>query len=55
MAAKHEATLVEMWDDPIRHAPDLMSADGIHFAMMGQAVLASEIVRALAASAGARP
>lgn len=55
LAAKHGATLVEMWDHPIRHAPDLMSADGIHFSMMGQAVLASEIVRALAASAGARP
>ena len=54
LAGKHEATLVEMWDHPIRHAPDLMSADGIHFAMMGQAVLASEIVKALAASAGAR-
>ncbi|HEY0166634.1 MAG TPA: SGNH/GDSL hydrolase family protein [Jatrophihabitans sp.] len=55
LAGKHKATLVEMWDHPIRHAPDLMSADGIHFSMMGQAVLASEIVRALAASAGARP
>lgn len=54
LAAKHGATLIEMWDHPIRHAPELMSADGIHFSMMGQAVLASEIVRGLATSAGAR-
>jgi lysophospholipase L1-like esterase len=54
LAAKHEATLIEMWDHPIRHAPELMSADGIHFSMMGQAVLASEIVRGLATSAGTR-
>jgi lysophospholipase L1-like esterase len=53
LAATHRATLIEMWDHPIRHAPELMSADGIHFSMMGQAVLASEIVRGLATSAGA--
>lgn len=55
LAAKHEATLIEMWDHPVRHAPDLMSADGIHFSMLGQAVLASEIVRGLATTAGTRP
>jgi lysophospholipase L1-like esterase len=54
LAARHGATLVEMWDHPVRHAPELMSADGIHFSMMGQAVLASEIVRGLATTAGAR-
>lgn len=54
LAAKHQATLIEMWDHPIRHAPELMSADGLHFSMMGQAVLASEIVRGLATTAGAR-
>jgi lysophospholipase L1-like esterase len=54
LAAKHGATLIEMWDHPIRHAPELMSADGIHFSMMGQAVLAAEIVKGLATSAGTR-
>lgn len=51
LAGKHAATLIEMWDHPVRHAPDLISADGIHFSMMGHAVLASEIVRGLATTA----
>lgn len=48
VAAAHGATLVDMWDHPIRRSPTLLSADGIHFSMEGQAVLAGEILRALA-------
>ncbi|MER6303076.1 SGNH/GDSL hydrolase family protein [Kitasatospora sp. NPDC001539] len=47
------AVLVDMWDHPVNDRPDLLSADGIHFAAAGQAVLAAEVVKALAAAAGA--
>ncbi|MFD0562581.1 SGNH/GDSL hydrolase family protein [Kitasatospora saccharophila] len=50
VAARHGATLVEMWDHPVRTSPTLMSADGMHFSMEGHAVLAGEIIRALAES-----
>jgi lysophospholipase L1-like esterase len=49
VAARHGATLVEMWDHPVRLSPTLMSSDGVHFSMQGHAVLASEVVKALAA------
>jgi lysophospholipase L1-like esterase len=51
VARKHHAVLIEMWDHPIRLRPTLMSADGIHFRIEGQAALASEIVRALSVAA----
>ncbi|SDO18635.1 SGNH/GDSL hydrolase family protein [Actinacidiphila guanduensis] len=47
VAARHDAMVVEMWDHPVRKRPELMSEDGIHFAMEGQAALAAEIVRTL--------
>ena len=47
VAARHGATLVEMWDHPVRTSPTLMSEDAIHFSMEGQAVLASEIIQSL--------
>jgi len=50
VAARHGATLVEMWDHPVRLSPTLMSSDGVHFSMQGHAVLAAEIVRGLARS-----
>ena len=37
--------VIEMWDHPIMDRPDLLSADRIHFAASGQAVLAAEVVR----------
>ncbi len=48
VAERHDATLVEMWDHPVRHSPTLMSSDGMHFSMEGHAVLAGEVVRGLA-------
>ncbi|MEU9992529.1 SGNH/GDSL hydrolase family protein [Streptomyces sp. NPDC048045] len=48
LAADHDAVLVDMWDHPVNSRPDLLSADRIHFASAGQAVMAAEYVRALA-------
>ncbi|MFI7632749.1 SGNH/GDSL hydrolase family protein [Nonomuraea sp. NPDC049400] len=48
LAADHGAVLVDMWDHPVNDRPDLLSADRIHFAAAGQAVLATEIVKGLA-------
>lgn len=44
--------LVDMWDHPLNARPDLLSADRIHFSTSGQAVLASEVVKSLAAVLG---
>ncbi|MEU1122611.1 SGNH/GDSL hydrolase family protein [Streptomyces sp. NPDC005899] len=49
VAERHDAVLIEMWSHPVRLRPNLMSADGIHFAMEGHAALAAEIVKALGA------
>ncbi|WP_427921311.1 SGNH/GDSL hydrolase family protein [Streptomyces sp. cg40] len=54
VAQRHDAVLIEMWSHPVRLRPNLMSADGIHFAMEGHAALAAEIVKALGARV-ARP
>ncbi|MDI5975410.1 SGNH/GDSL hydrolase family protein [Amycolatopsis magusensis] len=48
IAAEHDAVVIDMWDHPVNDRPGLISADGIHFAGVGQAVLAAEVVRALA-------
>ncbi|HEX2312420.1 MAG TPA: SGNH/GDSL hydrolase family protein [Thermomonospora sp.] len=56
VAADHDAVLVDMWDHPVNSRPDLLSADRIHFAASGQAVLAAEVVKALARLlGGSRP
>lgn len=49
LAADHDAVLVDMWDHPVNSRPNLLSADRIHFSTSGQAVLAAEVVKALAA------
>lgn len=54
LAAEHGAVLVDTWDHPVNDRPDLLSADRIHFSTMGQAVLAAEVVRALATALGER-
>ena len=54
LAAEHDAVLVDMADHPVNDRADLLSADRIHFAAAGQAVLAAEVVHALAATPGAR-
>jgi lysophospholipase L1-like esterase len=48
IAADHDVVLVDMAEHPVNDRPDLLSADRIHFAAAGQAVLAAEVVRALA-------
>ncbi|PXX69197.1 lysophospholipase L1-like esterase [Nocardia tenerifensis] len=48
LAAEFDATVIDMWDHPINERPNLLSADGIHFAAAGQAVMAAEVVKRLA-------
>ncbi|MFE9580595.1 SGNH/GDSL hydrolase family protein [Nocardia sp. NPDC006044] len=48
LAADFDAAVVDMWDHPLNERPNLLSADGIHFATAGQAVLATEYVKRLA-------
>ncbi|MGW5381775.1 SGNH/GDSL hydrolase family protein [Nocardia sp. NPDC003963] len=49
VATRYDAVLVDFWAHPLRLRPDLMSADLIHFTTSGHAVVATEMVRALAA------
>lgn len=49
VAVRYDAVLVDFWDHPLRLRPDLMSADLIHFTTSGHAVVATEVIRALAA------
>jgi lysophospholipase L1-like esterase len=48
LAVDHGAVAVDMWDHPVNARPNLLSTDGIHFSMSGQAAMASEIVKGLA-------
>jgi lysophospholipase L1-like esterase len=48
VATEHGGAVVDMWEHPVNARADLISADGIHFAAAGQAVLAAEVVKALA-------
>jgi lysophospholipase L1-like esterase len=50
LALDHDAVLADMWDHPVNSRPDLLSADRIHFSTSGQAVMASEVIRGLAAA-----
>ena len=54
LAAEYDAVLVDMWDHPINSRPNLLSADRIHFAASGQAVMAAEVIKALARRLEAR-
>ncbi|WP_245649796.1 SGNH/GDSL hydrolase family protein [Nocardia shimofusensis] len=47
VASTYDALLVDFWRHPLRLRPDLMSADLIHFASSGHAVVATEMIRAL--------
>ncbi|MFD0855593.1 SGNH/GDSL hydrolase family protein, partial [Actinomadura adrarensis] len=47
LAQEYDAVVVDMWDHPINDRDTLVSADRIHFTTSGQAVLASEMVKAL--------
>ncbi|MFF2645948.1 SGNH/GDSL hydrolase family protein [Streptomyces niveus] len=48
LAVEFDVVVIDMWDHPVNSRPDLLSADRIHFSASGQAVLASEVVNALA-------
>ncbi|MFI9509638.1 SGNH/GDSL hydrolase family protein [Nocardia sp. NPDC052566] len=48
LTAEFDAVLVDSEDHPISDRANLLSEDGIHFATAGQAVLAAEVVKALA-------
>ncbi|MFD0392322.1 GDSL-type esterase/lipase family protein [Streptomyces nogalater] len=50
LADEYGAVVVDMWDHPVNSRENLLSADRVHFSTSGQAVMASEMVRALAAT-----
>ncbi|MFI1170359.1 SGNH/GDSL hydrolase family protein [Streptomyces melanogenes] len=54
LADEYDAIVVDMWDHPVNSRENLLSADRIHFSTSGQAVLTSEMVRALAATLARR-
>lgn len=49
LAGEYGAVVVDMWDHPVNARENLLSGDRIHFSTSGQAVMASEMVRTLAA------
>ncbi|MFE1594015.1 SGNH/GDSL hydrolase family protein [Nocardia sp. NPDC058705] len=49
VATEFDAALTELWDHPLQSRRELMSTDLIHFTTSGQAVLAGEVIRTLAA------
>lgn len=48
LAAEHDALVIDMWYHPVNDRDTLLSADRIHFSSSGQAVMAAEVVKALA-------
>ncbi|WP_019925004.1 SGNH/GDSL hydrolase family protein [Nocardia sp. BMG111209] len=52
VADRHDAILVDLWWHPVGQRRNVMSADNIHFNISGHAVVAAEVVKALAAAAG---
>ena len=48
LAGDHDAFVVDMWDHPVNERTNLLSADGIHFAGVGQAAMAAEYLVGLA-------
>ncbi|MQY25780.1 SGNH/GDSL hydrolase family protein [Nocardia aurantia] len=51
VAERHDAILVDLWWHPVGHRPNVLSADNIHFNISGHAVVAAEVIKALAAAA----
>lgn len=49
LAAEFGAVVVDMWDHPVNARDNLLSEDRIHFSASGQAVMATEIIKSLAA------
>jgi lysophospholipase L1-like esterase len=54
LAAEYHTVVVDMWEHPINDRDTLLSADRIHFSTSGQAVMAAEMVKALASLLGNR-
>jgi lysophospholipase L1-like esterase len=52
LAAEYGAVVADCWDHPLNDRPNLLSADRIHFATTGQAVIAGLLVRALGTRLG---
>ncbi|MGW1895518.1 SGNH/GDSL hydrolase family protein [Streptomyces sp. NPDC002004] len=52
LAAEFGAVVVDMWDHPVNDREGLLSEDRIHFSASGQAVMAAEVVKALAHTLG---
>lgn len=48
LAAEYGAVVIDMWDHPVNARENLLSEDRIHFSTSGQAVMAAEVVKALA-------
>lgn len=48
VAAEYDAVVIDMWHHPVNDRETLLSADRIHFSTSGQAVMATEMVKALA-------
>ena len=47
LATESGVVVVDMWGHPIMDRPNLLSADGVHFSSMGQAVMAAEVMKSL--------
>ncbi|MEU6672496.1 SGNH/GDSL hydrolase family protein [Streptomyces sp. NPDC046727] len=54
LADEYGAVVVDMFDHPVNSRENLLSADRIHFSTSGQAVMASEMVKALAGTLARR-
>lgn len=49
LAAEYDVAVADCWDHPLNDRPNLLSADRIHFATTGQAIIASLMIEALGA------
>ena len=49
LAAEYGAAVADCWDHSLNDRPNLLSEDRIHFATMGQAIIASVMIEALGA------
>lgn len=52
LAAAYDAAVADCWDHSLNDRPNLLSEDRIHFAMTGQAIIASVLMETLGARVG---
>lgn len=50
LAREYDAAIIDMYEHPVNGRDNLLSADRVHFNASGQAVMATEYVRALASA-----